>query len=388
MKTPVSDPVCQYRELRPEIDRAVLECLAGGEYILGEQVRGFEKEFADFLGVRYAVGLASGTDALILSLKALGVGPGDEVITTPFTYFATVQSILAVGARPVFCDIEPKTLGMDPARLPECLTPRVKAILPVHLFGRMCRIGEIADFAGRRGLKVVEDACQAAGAGVGGVMAGAFGDCGCFSFFPTKNLSCAGDGGMAVTGCPETALRMRALAAQGSGEAGRAIWRLDTGGNFFPPPGAPEKYIHYLCGTNSRLDALQAAILRQKLPHLDRWNRERRRLAQRYRKGLTGLDLTLPEGAPFPEAVYHQYTLRCPEREILCAALRRRGIGFGIYYPLPLHLQPALRHLGYCRGDFPQAEAACRQVLSLPLYPGLTEKAQDEVIQTIQMVLR
>jgi len=387
LKIPLADPACQYRELKGAVDAAVQQCLESGAYILGQETEAFEAEFAAFLGAGQTVGVASGTDALTLSLKALGIGPGDEVITTPFTYFATAQSILAAGARPVFCDIEEETMGLDPSQIESRVTSRTRAILPVHLYGRLCRIGEIGKIARRQGLALVEDACQAAGAGRGGKRAGTFGDCGCFSFFPTKNLSCAGDGGAVCTDDPETALRLKALRAQGSGAAGRTVWERD-GKSFSPPKDAAEKYIHYLLGTNSRLDALQAAILRQKLPCLPRWNRERRSMAGRYAAGLAGTGLELPPMPEGEEAVFHLYTVRCRDRGQITALLRKREIGYGIYYPLPLHLQPALAFLGYREGDFPKAERASRQVLSLPLYPGLGPEAQNTVIEAVKAAVR
>lgn len=387
MRIPLADPACQYRELKDDIDRAVLGCLQGGAYILGEEVEAFEREFAAFLGVRHTVGMASGTDALTLALKALDIGRGDEVITTPFTYFATVQSILAVGACPVFCDIEWETLGMDPAGLEEKITPRTKAVLPVHLYGRLCKIEEIVQIARRRGLAVVEDACQAAGASRLGKMAGTFGDCGCFSFFPTKNLSCAGDGGAVCTDNGEIALRVRALRVQGSGEAGKKVWEA-AGAGFAFPGEYDKKYIHFCLGTNSRLDALQAAILRQKLPHLKGWNRERQSIAGEYNRLLSGTGVVLPALPAGDDAVFHLYTVRCKNRNTLASLLKRFEIGYGIYYPVPAHLQPALAGLGYREGDFPVSEEACRQVVSLPMYPGLAPEDQDTVIKAVQKAMR
>ncbi|MCG2817479.1 MAG: DegT/DnrJ/EryC1/StrS family aminotransferase [Actinomycetia bacterium] len=353
------DLVEQYREIQPEIDGAVLGVLGSGQYVLGPEVEGLEREAAEYFGVPRAVGVASGTDALILSLRALGVGPGDEVITTPFTFVATAEAIRSVGATPVFVDIDPGTFNIDPRLITAAVGPGTKAIIPVHLFGLPAPIDEICRIARDNGLFVIEDCAQAAGATTGSKKVGSFGDAATLSFFPTKNLGCYGDGGMILTGGEEVWERVRVLRAHG----------------------AREKYQSSISGYNSRLDALQAAVLRVKLPHLDRYNEKRRQVASWYDENLpAGCLPAVPDGVAH---VYHLYTIRCPSRDAVQDALREEGIPFGVYYPVPLHLQEAFRDLGVGEGSLPESERASREVLSLPFYP---EISRDDVLRVASVV--
>lgn len=357
MEIPLTDMRFIYAQLGEEINEAVREVLSGGRYILGPNVEKLEQEVAEYCGTGFGIGVASGTDALILSLLAGEVGPGDEVITTPFTFFATAGAIARVGAVPVFVDIDPHTFIIDAAQIRARITTRTRAIVPVHLFGQMADMEQINKVAAEYGLLVVEDACQAIGAGQRGRKAGSLGHLGCFSFFPTKNLGGCGDGGMVVTSDPGLAEKIHLLRAHGS-----------TG-----------KYYHRMVGYNSRLDEIQAAIIRIKLGHLERWTEERRNLASLYGQLLAGTAAVLPVEAPLNRHVYHLYSIRCPNRDAVLAGLRQKGIGAGVYYPLPLHLQEAFAYLGYRMGDQPEAERACGEVLSLPLYPGMTGAMVERV---------
>jgi len=340
-------------------------------FILGPEVEAFEREVAAYLGARFAVSCASGSDALVLALEASDVGPGDEVITSPFTFVATAGSIARTGATPVFVDIEPDSLNLAAEQIEAAITPRTRAILPVHLFGLPADLDLIAGFAKKQSLTLVEDAAQAIGANYRGRAVGTVGDYGCFSFFPSKNLGGAGDGGLIVTGDARLAETLRMLGVHGS----------------------RKKYHHEMLGINSRLDALQAAILRVKLRHLERWTRERQSRAARYRSlfdscGL-GDAVRLPaEPDAARQHVYNQFTIRCAGRDALREHLSGLGIPTEVYYPLPLHLQPAFSYLGYRPGQLPAAEAASREVLSLPVYPELSEAQQQRVVQGIAQFLR
>jgi len=385
----------QYKSIKKEINEAIKRVLESGYFIGGEEVEKFEKEIAKFCGVKYAVGVNSGTDALFLSLKALDIGPGDEVITTPFTFIATAGVIANCGANPVFIDIEPKTFNIDPRKIEEYLKSniqypksktKIKAILPVHLFGQMADMDEIMRIARKYKLYVIEDAAQAIGAEIklkipegkpsvsyGAskneklkiMKAGAVGDIGCFSFFPSKNLGAYGDGGMVTTNNQELADKIKLLRNHGSSPK--------------------EKYKNLILGTNSRLDSIQAVILRVKLKYLPSWSRERTNKAFYYNKGLKGTgDIITPVIDSNKTHIFHQYTIRTKFRDELQKYLKENGIPTMIYYPLPLHLQPAFKYLNYQKGDFPQAEKAAKEVLSLPIYPELTKKQQNYIIQTIK----
>lgn len=360
----------QYRKIKKEVLAEIRKVCDSQHYVLGKNVKSFEQEVADYCGSKYAVGVASGSDALLLSLMAAGVGPGDKVITTPFTFFATVGSIAILGAEPVFVDIDPRTYNMDPASLEKRLKARstkdVKAVIPVHLFGQCADMGPIKRVSKKYGLKIVEDAAQAIGAEYKGKKAGSLGDTGCFSFYPTKNLGGFGDGGMITTNNKSTAEKLRMLRGHGS----------------------RKRYYHEILGTNSRLDEIQAAALRVKLRYLDEWQSLRIRNAGRYDELFkkAGLDekVTLPYVQKENLSVYNQYVVRVPKRDALRERLKEKGIGTEVYYPVPVHLQKCFRHLGLGKGDFPVSEKAAREVMALPIYPELTLKQQKYVVSAIE----
>jgi dTDP-4-amino-4,6-dideoxygalactose transaminase len=368
----------QVEELKAELSAAAARVLASGRYVLGPEVQAFEREAAGYLGVPHAVGVASGTDAIELALRAAGIGAGEGVLTTPFTFFATVSAILAAGAVPVFADIDPGTYNLDPSQIRRVLAGRspvhrrlsiepamIRALVPVHLYGQPARMEELSASAERQGLVVVEDAAQAFGAEQGESKAGALASAGCFSFFPTKNLGGFGDGGLVATSDGSLAGRLRLLRAHG----------------------VTAPYLHRLVGTNSRLDELQAALLRIKLRRLDGWVAQRRAHAAAYDAALAKLEgIMTPHASPGCKHTYHQYTLRVGRgaRESLQNFLAAAGVETRVYYPLPLHLQPALRHLGYRKGDFPHAEQASREVLSLPMFPELIPAEIEHVTRTIR----
>jgi dTDP-4-amino-4,6-dideoxygalactose transaminase len=359
---PILDLTAQYAGLKPEIDAAVLDVFARGAFINGPNVRAFEREFAAYIGTAEAVGVNSGTDALHLALRALDVGAGDEVITSPFTFVATTEAIGMVGARPVFVDIDPGTYNITAAAIEAAITPRTKAILPVHLYGTPCEMEAIAAVARRHDLELIEDCAQSVGAEWAGRRAGTFGAFGCFSFFPSKNLGAYGDGGMLTTNRQSLADRVRSLRAHG----GRV------------------KYHHEELGVNSRLDEVQAAILRVKLRHLDAWNDARRRVAARYDAALSGLPgVALAQQPAGALSVYHQYTLQVDERDAVQRRLAAADVQTMVYYPVPLHLQTVHAALGHARGAFPVAEAAAESVISLPIYPELEAAAQQQVIAAL-----
>jgi dTDP-4-amino-4,6-dideoxygalactose transaminase len=369
---PALDLKAQYRSIRDEIEPVVRNVLESQYFVLGPEVAGLEAEVARYCGVPHAIGCASGSDALLLPLMAWGIGPGDEVITTPYTFFATAGSIWRLGARPVFVDIDPVTYNLDPARIEAAITEYTRAIIPVHLYGHAADMDPILAIARRHYLNVLEDAAQAIGAGYKGGRAGALGDATAFSFYPSKNLGGFGDGGMVTTPDESHA---------------RAVARLRV-------HGMEPKYHHHEVGFNSRLDALQAAVLRVKLRHLPEWTSARRAVAARYgeifeEEGLTGV-VTLPVELDGYYHVYNQFVIRVPDamRDGLRAFLNERRIGTEIYYPIPLHLQACFATLGYQPGDFPHAEAAARQTLALPIYPELTETSQRHVVRSVAEFVR
>jgi len=353
----------QYASLQREIDAAVLRVLASGRFVLGTNVEALEYELAQYLGCRHAVAVNSGTDALVLALRAIDIGPGDEVITTPFTFFATAEAIEAVGATPVFADIDPQTYTIDPRSVAAAIGPRTRVILPVHLYGNPADMGELTALARARGIAVVEDCAQAIGAEINGQRVGSIGDVACFSFFPSKNLGACGDGGMVATQHADIAQRVRSLRAHG----------------------AETKYYHDEFGFNSRLDEIQAAILRVKLPHLEGWIQARRRIAARYRDGLAGAGVVLPVERSGTRCVYHQFTVRTDRRDALRDSLWAAGIEGVVYYPVPLHLQRAFRDRGFRVGMFPAAESAANQALSLPMFPELPHVEQDAVVDAVRV---
>lgn len=365
MGIPLLDLKAQYLTIKDDIDQAILRVLDSGKFILGPEMKTFEKEMAAYCGVKEAVAVGNGTDALLLSLRGLGVGPGDEVITTPFTFFASAETVAALGATPVFVDIDPVTLNMDLNQLEAKITPRTKAIIPVHIFGQMVDVERVMEIAARHDLKVIEDSAQAIGSSYRGRKAGSIGDAGTFSFFPTKNLGAYGDAGMVVTDDEHLAAHLRMLRFHG----------------------CQTKYYHDEIGYNSRMDEMQAAILRVKFRHIDDWNAARREKAKIYNELLADLPLTLPGIDPAGTPVYHLYVLRTAKRDQLMAALKENGIAGAIYYPVPLHLQRAFRNLGYKEGDLPVAEKACKQALALPCYPELTLEQQQQIAQVVKEAL-
>jgi len=357
---PLVDVRAQYQELRAEIDAAVQRVIDSGQFILGPEVAAFEAAFGEFVGAPRAVGVASGTAALHLALLACGVGPGDEVITTPHTFIATAEAISHTGATPVFADIDPVTYTLDPERVESAVTPRTKAIVPVHLYGHPADMAPLGEIAERHGLRIVEDAAQAHGAAYRGVPCGSIGALAAFSFYPGKNLGAFGDAG-AVTGTNDELLaRVRKLR-----DHGRVT-----------------KYEHDEVGFGERLDSLQAAILATKLTRLAAWNDARRCIADRYSEMLSGAPVEVPVERPGATHVYHLYVIRAPRRDELLTALGQRGIGAGIHYPVPLHRQPAYRELE--AGPFPETERASDEILSLPMYPHMTNDQVDRVVEAVQ----
>jgi dTDP-4-amino-4,6-dideoxygalactose transaminase len=358
---PFLDLKAQYRSIKPEIEAAVASVLESGQFVLGPEVAAFEREFARYSGAAHGVAVNTGTSALHLALLAAGVGPGDEVLTVPFTFVATVSAICYTGARPVFVDIDPVSFTMDPARVEAAITPRTKAILPVHLYGQMADMDPILEVARRHGLAVIEDACQAHGAYYKGRRAGSIGDLACFSFYPGKNLGACGEGGIVLTSNPTYERTVRLL----------RDW------------GAEHKYHHVLKGFNYRMEGLQGAILRVKLRHLDAWTDARRAWAAQYDALLAGGPVHAPREAPYGRHVYHVYAVRTPDRTQLQASLDAAGIQWNLHYPVPVHLQPAHADLGYKRGDFPHSESAAHEVLSLPMYPELGADAVARVAAVV-----
>ncbi|MEQ1572690.1 MAG: DegT/DnrJ/EryC1/StrS family aminotransferase [Vicinamibacterales bacterium] len=359
---PYADLQAQYRGLKPEIDDAVLRVLDSAQFILGPEVSAFEREFADYCGAAEAIAVNTGTSALHLSLLAAGIGAGDEVITVPFTFVATAAAIVYAGARPVFVDIDPVTFTMDPARIEAAISGRTKAIMPVHLYGQAADMEPILEIARRRNLRVIEDAAQAHGAEYRGRRCGSIGDIAGFSFYPGKNLGAYGEGGAVVTNDRDLARTVRVL----------RNW------------GEEKRYEHRLKGYNYRMDGIQGAILRVKLRHLEAWTQARQTRAALYDRLLEGADVTRPLSRPWNRHVYHVYAIRTTGRARIQEALTAHGIQYGVHYPIPLHLQEAHRDLGYAAGDFPVAEAAARAVLSLPIFPEMT----DAQVETVSAVVR
>jgi dTDP-4-amino-4,6-dideoxygalactose transaminase len=363
MKVKLLDLVPQYESIRDEIGAAIDEVLSTQQFILGKKVEALEEEIARYCGVKHAVGVASGTDAILLTLMALGVKEGDEVVTTPYTFFSTVSCITRLGARPVLADIDPRTYNVDPDRVSKLVTRKTRAILVVHLFGQIAEMDAISEAAGRSGIPVVEDACQSIGARYKGKRAGSIGAAGCLSFFPSKNLGGFGDGGMIVTDNPALADAARILRVHG----GR------------------EKYFHDVVGINSRLDALQAAVLLVKLKRLDGWHEGRRKNAAYYDRELSkAAGVAIPYVEPHNESVYNQYVIRVKDRDALRERLRERGVGCDVYYPVPLHLQKCFAFLGGKPGDFPESERAARETLALPVYPELGAAEKEYVVSSVR----
>lgn len=351
MRVPFVDLKAQLDSIRPEIDAGIAEVLDTTAFIQGKQVREFEAAFADYLGATHAIGVGNGTDALYLALRASGIGPGDEVITAANTFIATTEAITGVGASIVLVDIDPESYTIDPALIEAAITPRTKAIIPVHLYGQPADMATIMEIANRHNLLVIEDACQAHGAWYEGRRAGTIGHVGCFSSYPGKNLGAYGDAGVIATNDDDLAARLRMLANHGS----------------------QQKYHHEIEGWNSRLDTIQAVVLSVKLPHLDAWNERRRQHAERYSELLAGSGVKTPT-IQHGDHVWHLYVIETEDRDELGRRLAEQGIATGVHYPIPLHLQPAYQHLGYAAGAFPVTERVAARILSLPMFPELTDE--------------
>lgn len=357
---PILDLKQQYLAIKDEVDAAIGQVLAETNFIMGPPVKQLEEKVAAYCECRHGIGVASGTDALRIAFMAMGIGPGDEVITTPFTFVATANTISHCGAQPIFVDIDPRTFNLDAKAVEAAITERTKAIVPVHLYGQPCAMDAIMQISQQHDLYIVEDCAQAIGACYKDQKLGSLGDVGCLSFFPSKNLGAYGDGGMVVTKNDEVAEKVNVLRLQG----------------------AQKKYFHEVLGFNSRLDALQAAILNVKLPYLDKWQEGRRAVANRYNELLADSPVTTPYEAPEAYHVYHQYTIRAPRRDELATYLRENGVQTMVYYPFCLHKQPLYQEMSDLR--LPHAETAAREVLSLPIFPELKQKDQEKVVQTIK----
>jgi dTDP-4-amino-4,6-dideoxygalactose transaminase len=355
------DLVGQYRKIKTEIDKAIQAVLDSGQFILGKEVSEFEKESAEYLGVKHAIGCASGTDALQIAMMALGIGRGDEVVTTPFTFVATTETIVLLGAKPVYVDIDPMTYTIDVTKIEKALTKKTKAIIPVHLYGQACDMEPMVKISMNHGIPIIEDTAQAIGAEYGGRKVGGIGTLGCISFFPSKNLGAYGDAGMVVTNDDALADKVRMIIVHGS----------------------KVRYRHEILGLNSRLDTLQAAILRVKLRYLDDWIEARRKAAREYNLLFEGKGVITPFEAPFGKHVYHQYTLRLKNRDRVAKHLADKKIPHSIYYPIPLHLQEAFRHVGAPPGSFPMTEQAAAEVLSLPMHTELTNEQQEYIAASV-----
>jgi dTDP-4-amino-4,6-dideoxygalactose transaminase len=360
------DVVGQYQKIKTEINEAALRVLESGQYILGKEVAEFENEISGYLGVKFAIGCASGTDALMVAMMALGIGPGDEVITTPFTFVATTETIVLLGAKPIYVDIDPKTFNLDPLMVEAAITGKTKCIIPVHLYGQAVDMDPLLEIAKRHGIPIIEDMCQAIGADYKGRKVGGFGSIGCISFFPSKNLGAFGDAGMLVTNDATLAEKLRMIVVHGS--------RV--------------RYKHEILGVNSRLDALQAAMLRVKLRYLDQWIKERRKAASIYNRLFEHSGVEVPFEASYGKHVFHQYTIRLKKRDEVVRYLGEKKIPHAIYYPIPLHLQEAYKALGELKGKFPITEQAASDVLSLPMHTELEEEQQKFIVESVLEALR
>lgn len=395
MNIPLLNLKRQYKNIEEEVNASVLECFKNAQYIMGENVKQFEKEIANKIGVKHAITVGNGTDALIIALKSLGIKEGDEVITTDYTFFATAEAIRFVGATPVFCDVELDTYNIDPSQIEEKITDKTKAIICVHLFGNACKMDEINDIAKRHNLYVVEDAAQAINSQYNGKNVGNLGDVACFSFFPTKNLGCFGDGGMITTNDDDLATIIRALKVHGSGENGMKAYAIlndeevevveqNSGDNTVYNP---LKYYNYLIGHNSRLDEIQAAILRIKLKHLDEYTENRRSISHRYIEALKDTSLVMPTETEGGKHVFHLFILQSENREEIESKLKEKGIATGTYYKVPMHLQKAFNDLGYKKGDFPNAEYLSERTFAIPLFPEMNDEEREYIINSIKEIV-
>ena len=395
MNIPLLNLKRQYKNIEEEVNTSVLECFKTAQYIMGENVKQFEKEIAEKIGVKHAITVGNGTDALIIALKSLGIKEGDEVITTDYTFFATAEAIRFVGATPVFCDVELDTYNIDPSQIEEKITDKTKAIICVHLFGNACKMDEINDIAKRHNLYVVEDAAQAINSQYNGKNVGNLGDVACFSFFPTKNLGCFGDGGMITTNDDDLATIIRALKVHGSGENGMKAYAIlndeevevveqNSGDNTVYNP---LKYYNYLIGHNSRLDEIQAAILRIKLKHLDEYTENRRSISHKYIDALKDTSLVMPTETEGGKHVFHLFILQSENREEIESKLKEKGIATGTYYNVPMHLQKAFNDLGYKKGDFPNAEYLSERTFAIPLFPEMNDEEREYIINSIKEIV-
>lgn len=392
MQIPLIDLKKQYETIKHDVEKHVLKILSSANYIMGENVRQFEKEISEYLGVKNAISVGNGTDALVIALKSLGVREGDEVITSPFTFFATAESISAVGATPVFADVRLDTFNIDPSEIEEKITSRTKAVMPVHIFGQPCDMDEIMAIAKKHDLYVIEDACQAIGAEYKGKKVGTIGDIACFSFFPTKNLGCAGDGGMIVTNNDALATICKALRTHGSGADGKKAYNLlnnidenmEEDNSIDNTVYNPLKYYNYLIGYNSRLDEIQAAILRVKLKELDIWNDLRKEHVKFYDENLKDTAFITPFEEEAVKHVYHMYILQSEARADVVSYLKDRGIATGVYYPVPLHLQKVYKALGYKPGDMPNAEYLSERTFAIPVYPELNKEQREYIVDMLK----
>ena len=392
MNIPLVDLKAQYKVIEEKSVKAVGEVLSSASYIMGKDVTEFENEFAEYIGVKHAISVGNGTDALVVALMACGIREGDEVITTPFTFFATAESISFVGATPVFVDVEKDTYNIDPLKIEEKITKKTKAIMPVHIFGQPAKMDEIMAIAKKHNIKVIEDAAQAVGAEYKEKKVGAIGDVGCFSFFPTKNLGCAGDGGIITTYDDNIATIVRALRTHGSGENGQRAYNLlnkineevKTSEGHDDTVYNPLKYYNYLIGFNTRLDTIQAAILRIKLSHIDNWNEKRRENAKMYDEKLKDTTLTLPFTIAESKSVYNMYVVQSENREEMINKLQDKGISTGVYYPVPMHLQKVYKELGYKEGDMPVAEYLSHRTFAIPIFPELNRDQKDYIVDMIK----
>lgn len=396
MNVPFFDIKRQYQTIRNEVGAHLDEVLESCAFVGGKAVRDFEAQIASYLGVKHALGCGNGTDALVLALRACGIGPGDEVITTPFTFFATAEAIASVGATPVFTDIRESDYTIDADQIEQKITSRTRAVLPVHIFGAPCDMDAIHEIAVQHHLKVIEDGAQAIGSSYRGKKSGSLGSIGCFSFYPTKNLGGFGDGGMVTTNDDDLAVVLAALREHGAARNGARAWEILNDKRLEEPADSreaatdlydPHKYFNYLIGYNSRLDAMQAAVLSVKLPRLEEYNAARSKIARIYNENLCD-EVLRPEYAADTVPCWHQYVVRTPYKYELCQYLQEHGVGCGTFYPVPLHLQRAFRPLGYRPGSLPAAERVTAQSVCLPVFPELTADEQRYVIETVNQFFR
>jgi len=396
MNIPLLDLKAQYISIKNEIQNSINSVLESSKFIMGKNVDEFEREIAKFIGTKYAISCGNGTDALVLSLEALGIKADDEVITTPYTFFATAESISKVGATPVFVDIDKDTYNINPDLIEEKITSKTKAIIPVHIFGQPADMDKIMEISKKYNLYVIEDACQAIGAEYKGKKCGSIGNIGCFSFFPSKNLGAYGDGGIITTNNEKLAKILSALRVHGSGRNGEEVYNILNNteetviSDFYDSETKynsiynPAKYYNYLIGHNSRLDEIQASILRVKLKYLNNWNQKRKELAFEYNDRLREVPIITPKVLKNVDAIYHLYILQTDKRKELTNYLSKNGISTGIYYPIPLHLQKVYEKLGYKLGSLPVAEYLSHRTFAIPLYPELSKQQQDYIINTIK----